>query len=379
MRTLPGRAHLRPLTSLRFFAAGMVLLLHARGQFGIPPTLGDPLLLGQGVSFFFVLSGFILVYVYGEMERVGARQFWRARVARVWPAHVAALLLLLLLLPSARPVISRAGAQSLLTNVALLQSWTPAGDQWGSFNSPSWSVSTELGFYLLFPLLVIGWRRTWHWKLLGVLLLTLLLLALGNAGVFPMQEPNAQGVSNIPVLHVFPLARLFEFTLGMSAAVVWQRLSARRAAGFARATLWEVLAILFLGFLMVNSAAWAAGAVRLDGVGSAGWIWLTNGGIPALGFAVLIVVLALEGGAVARLLSLPLLVLLGEISYSSYLIHQIIIRYALQYPKPLSVLPPWVQLGLFLGVTLLLSYLCWALVETPFRALLTGRWRVQAR
>ena len=80
----------------------MILLLHAAGQFGISQTPGGPFLLRQGVSFFFVLSGFILVYVYGELEGVRARTFLRARIARIWPAHVAALLLLLLLVPAAQ-------------------------------------------------------------------------------------------------------------------------------------------------------------------------------------------------------------------------------------------------------------------------------------
>lgn len=373
------RGHLHPLTSLRFIAASMIVLEHAQGMFGIRRGIAGSFLLAQGVSFFFVLSGFILVYVYGELEHLGARQFWRARFSRIWPAHVATLLLLLLLLPSARPTVDRESIVSLLANAALLQSWTPTGEQWSSFNGVSWSVSTELGFYLLFPLLVVGWRRTWHWKLLGVLLLTLLLLALGNAGALLMQEANGQGLPNIPVLRVHPLVRLFEFTLGMSAAVAWQRLAARRPAGFAVATLWEGAALLCLGILMVNSAAWAGVAAQQGWVGPAGWIWLTNGGIPALGFAALIVVLALQGGAVSRLLSAPLLVVLGEISYSSYLIHQILIRYAEEHAQPLAALPSWVQLGLFLGITALLSYLCWALVETPFRSLLTGRWRVRAR
>ena len=375
----PARGQVRPLTSLRFVAATMFVLLHAAGQFGISQTPGGPFLLRQGVSFFFVLSGFILVYVYDELEGVSARSFLRARIARIWPAHIAALLLLLLLVPTARPALDGASTGRLLTNVALLQSWTPTGEQWSSFNGVSWSVSAELGFYLCFPLLVINWRRTWHWKLCGTLLLVGLLIALGNAGVFLTTEPVAEGIRNIPVLNVHPLFRLFEFVLGMSAAVLWERLAARRPTGFAVATLWEGLALLLLVGLMYASAPWAAAAAQQDWVGSAGWIWLTNGGIPAGGFAILIVVLGLQGGAISRLLSLPLLVLLGEISYSSYLIHQIIIRYAMDHPDALAVLPTWTQLGLFLGITLLLSYLCWAFVETPFRALLTGRWQVRAR
>ena len=357
----------------------MILLLHAAGQFGISQTPGGPFLLRQGVSFFFVLSGFILVYVYGELEGVSARTFLRARIARIWPAHVAALLLLLLLVPAARPALDDASLGRLLTNVALLQSWTPTGEQWSSFNGVSWSVSAELGFYLCFPLLVINWRRTWHWKLLGTLLLVFLLIGLGNAGVFLTTEPIAEGIRNIPVLNVHPLIRLFEFVLGMSAAVLWERLAARRPTGFAMATLWEGAALLLLVGLMYASGPWAAAAAQQDWVGSAGWIWLTNGGIPAGGFAVLIVVLALQRGAVSRLLSLPLLVFLGEISYSTYLIHQIVIRYAMDHPAALAALPSLAQLGLFLGSTLLLSYLCWAMVETPIRDLLTGRRQVWAR
>ena len=55
-----------------------------------------------------------------------------------------------------------------------------------------------------------------------------LLIALGNAGVFLTTEPVAEGIRNIPVLNVHPLFRLFEFVLGMSAAVLWERLAARR-------------------------------------------------------------------------------------------------------------------------------------------------------
>ena len=72
------------LTPLRFFAAVLIVLHHGREQFAI----------GQGVSFFFVLSGFILAYAYPRLE--GHREvltFLRARIARIWPAHGATLVL----------------------------------------------------------------------------------------------------------------------------------------------------------------------------------------------------------------------------------------------------------------------------------------------
>src|SRR5207249_11094077 len=93
-------SRLDTLTSLRFIAAAMIVVHHTRGCFGIPPRWGDPFPLQHGVSFFFVLSGFILTYVYPSLRLSGAPRFWWARFARVWPAHAFAFVLALFLLPS---------------------------------------------------------------------------------------------------------------------------------------------------------------------------------------------------------------------------------------------------------------------------------------
>jgi peptidoglycan/LPS O-acetylase OafA/YrhL len=80
------KARLDQLTSLRFFAAYLIILYHSVGLFGIE-RIGVNL--GQGVSFFFVLSGFILTYVYPRLDSwTDIRQFWRARFARIWPAYI---------------------------------------------------------------------------------------------------------------------------------------------------------------------------------------------------------------------------------------------------------------------------------------------------
>ena len=368
------RGSLRPLTSLRFVAASLIVLLHVRGLFGISTDFGDPFLFGQGVSFFFVLSGFILTYVYSELDRTGARRFWKARIARIWPAHVAALLLLLLLLPATRPIGDSASTGSLLENLLLVHAWNPLGEQYYSYNSVSWSVSTELAFYLCFPLLLIRWRQTWHWKLALTLVIAGLMILLGNAGFFPASAPDAQGFRTIFPLQVHPFARLFEFTLGMCAALVWSVLAARRPLGFRTGSLWEILAVLLVILLMFNSEAWADAVGQQAWIGDAGWTWLRGGGFPAVGFAILITVLALQQGVISRVLSLPLLVVLGEISYSIYLVHQILVRHYLSHEQSFNVLPPAVRLCLFIAVTLLFSYLTWSLIEKPLRSVIIRWW-----
>ncbi len=80
------RPEIPALTSLRFFAALWVVLFHIREfglwRGGITPYRAVVQLGYLGVSFFFVLSGFILVYVYAGRE-VPKRLFWQARFARV--------------------------------------------------------------------------------------------------------------------------------------------------------------------------------------------------------------------------------------------------------------------------------------------------------
>ena len=76
---------LNALTSLRFFAAFVVMLHHfISGSLGFAGA-------AHGVAFFFVLSGFILTSNYPHLSTwQDRRSFLLARFARIWPAHVAA-------------------------------------------------------------------------------------------------------------------------------------------------------------------------------------------------------------------------------------------------------------------------------------------------
>ena len=157
------------LTSLRFFAAAMIVVAHAHPLFG---SLGiaNAAPLGQGVSFFFVLSGFILAYNYPELEgRKAVRRFWLARFARVWPLHAVMLLLWIALIfnfdrHSYFPGVE--GLARLGANLLLLQAWVPLSLWSLSFNGVAWSLSAEFFFYAVFPFLIRYWAVSWHRLLL---------------------------------------------------------------------------------------------------------------------------------------------------------------------------------------------------------------------
>src|SRR5436853_2943009 len=95
-----ARPELQSLTSLRFFAAFAVLVLHYRDRFGpLPDWVMKGVIGGQyGVTFFFVLSGFILTYRYADWFEGGVTEsrywlFQRFRFARIYPVYVVGLLL----------------------------------------------------------------------------------------------------------------------------------------------------------------------------------------------------------------------------------------------------------------------------------------------
>jgi len=161
------RADLPALTSLRFFAAAIVLLAHLE-------SAGKPLLSAGGfasagyhaVTFFFVLSGFILVYVYsgpreGDGLAVSRLTFLSARLARIGPAYYLGLALLLPLFLYRSFILHLVPPESSLSALVLapllLQAWyPPAALAW---NGPAWSLSVELAFYLAFPLLLRASNR----------------------------------------------------------------------------------------------------------------------------------------------------------------------------------------------------------------------------
>jgi peptidoglycan/LPS O-acetylase OafA/YrhL len=351
------------LTSLRFFAAMMIVFHHARDRFGIGHAdVG----LGQGVSFFFVLSGFILAYVYPNLDAPGSvAKFWRARVARVWPAHLAALALGLVLVD-----FQYRGPLVLLANVLMLHAWVPLPAVSFSYNSPSWSISTELFFYLVFPWFIHEWSKTGKRKvaLAFGLLALVVFLTRGLPEFASVADPQQRmTMTQRAFIYISPLSRLFEFVCGIALASLWRKTRDRPLPG--SATLWEVGAIAAAADLLYLVQFKSAFLAQF--VGSGGMLWLMYAGAMP-GFAFVIYVMALGRGQVSRVLRLPGLVLLGEISYSLYLVHQIMMVWFDRNLWQFAPVPFPIGFLAYLAIVLLMAYLIWRLVELPMRRLLMG-------
>ena len=139
MQGIASNARLDRLTSLRFFAALLVVGNHSTRELAQVPGVSQLLTMGtSGVTFFFALSGFVLTWSHREND--SARSFYRRRFARIYPMHAATWVLAFPVLILAQQEISALQAGS---NLLLLQAWVPDSTVYFGMNAPSWSLSNE--------------------------------------------------------------------------------------------------------------------------------------------------------------------------------------------------------------------------------------------
>lgn len=373
-----AKAQLLPLTGLRFFLALWVIIFHQpfltgyswMAPFPAPlPSLFHAGYLAVGV--FFVLSGFILSYNYGlEGSWPGSqlKKFGAARFARIYPSYCIGLIL-------SAPWVADALAKHfsllrVLKEIAaavltwtLLQAWIPqTADAW---NGPGWSLSVEASFYFCFPVVGVAlWRLSRPSTLLtaGLLVWASSLIApliavhrgLPDSAGFPaaMWNPDSAGAwTNF--IKFNPLLNLPQFCMGIIIGRGFHLLRGRRKAWLGRGY-WLYLPGLILEGLVI---------VRYQ---SPLYLFLHNGLLLPL-HSLVILGFALDGGILARFLSLRPLVFWGNASYSMYIFHMPLAGWLSAISKRLisAKLEGLLVAILYVGVLICFSSIIFKYVEEP--------------
>lgn len=186
------------LQSLRFVFAVMIFLHH----FSVD---GEGLFYpggSCGVSFFMILSGFVMSVGYGEKTLQAGfykKEFFIKRLVRLYPLHFLCLLGFIVLRLGN---LSDLQVATLLPNAFLLQSWIPVKDFYFSGNAVSWCLSDMMFFYAMFPLLYRGMEKVKRWFLPVLVLYVIVLFSLPDDYCHPL-------------LYISPLFRLLDFVIGM--------------------------------------------------------------------------------------------------------------------------------------------------------------------
>jgi peptidoglycan/LPS O-acetylase OafA/YrhL len=320
------------LTGCRFFAALAVLAVH----FSYPAAQSMPHWIGRSgiaraaVSFFFVLSGFILAYCYLDVFAQGIRRasvsaYARARFARVYPIHLLTLVtatagLVWLRYHNSPIAAAGPGASSVqkvgaawVANLLLLQAWSPDRLIQNQFNAPSWSVACEAFFYLTFPL-IAAWvlpRLKSHLSLVLAAVLAWVVgwIASEVCRAFVLEQTGERLVASMVAIRN-PLLRLPEFFIGCCCGAFFLKTRGDfRSQGVRNAVLALAMAVV-LSLLSISALGMDFGRA------------ITKSPMPYVpAFAAILWCLADGRTFLSPLLAAPVIVLLGEASYSLYMIH----------------------------------------------------------
>lgn len=330
---------IRPLTVLRFYAAFVVFSLHAHMLPGLE-WLGHPHaeLQGRlGVSVFFVLSGFIMTYVYygedrWEASRANAGRFLIARVARIFPLHV---LTLLICLPLAlNSTTANFKLETLPYHLLLLQEWSPVGYCGEGANKVSWTLSVEMLFYVLTPLIFAGMLRAGRRKVLLLAVAFLAIAALTLAFFTTHNDPDAFiKVERAPF-------RVTDYLLGIMAFLYFQRVKTYHE--------WWKRALLPMGIL------WFCGMMALQyyrNEMSGTNLWMLPGSL------MVVLGTAFRRNTKNWFLASDRMVFLGEASFTFYMIHEFLLRYGRQILLRLDFsIPVWMYIPWFIVVFAMLQF-----------------------
>jgi len=364
--TLPRTTRrLDALTGLRFYAALLVFAFHislSRFFIGDAPAV-EPLqfILKNGgwfgVTFFFILSGFVLMWSARAGDTPG-RFIWR-RIAKIVPNHVVTFFIAL-----AIGGLGAATAGEAVANLLLVHAWIPADTAFFSINHPSWSLSAELFFYLAFPFVLPLVNRIPRRRLLliGAGLIGLITIAPLVAGFLPqgevfgpshLQSPlYGASIPQIWAVYALPPVRFLEFALGMLAArAVNEKVLPSIPLG--PAILVAVIGYVVSLFLPI---AWQMDAAYV---------------LPVL----VLVTAAARDKAPPRIFASRTAVRLGELSFAFYMVHDIVLTATRTVVGP-DPLQPLAATGVVLAafaVSLGAAYLLWQLVEVPANNALRSR------
>src|SRR5258706_1572967 len=235
-------SHLHALTGLRFIAAFAVFGFHLgtghvldTGRVG--SAMGWAFNQGAvGVSFFFILSGFVLAWSARPGDT--AARFWQRRAAKIYPNH---LMTWCIAIGATLVTGSAVTIAVAVPNLLLLQAWSPDENIYFGLNTPSWSLACEVFFYACFPWVLSGARRIavdflWVAALAAMAMIWLIPVA---ATILPVQ-------SQYWAVWIFPVARFPEFIVGVLLARIVQE------EKWPRIAVWQAAVLTLIAYLLTR-------------------------------------------------------------------------------------------------------------------------------
>lgn len=337
------------LTFSRFIAAIAVVIYH----FGLevyPFNLKELYpFFKQGniaVSYFFLLSGFIMIIAYHQYKKVAFLAYIKNRFARIYPVYFLALLILLLFKLRYH---NDGEFGDFFLNLVMIQSWFPGKAL--SFNFPAWSLGVEFFFYALFPLLFNRYYAQFSLKKLCFMVIPFFIMSqlLFHWGMYSNWYHGYPSKSH-ELLFYFPPMHLSEFLIGNLAGLFFVKRwsTAKKNYDF-----------LILSFVCL-----------LPAILYYNIYFEFHNGLLALVFIPLIVCISMNEGILSKISAYKPLIFLGEISYGIYILQSPIFAWTKAILKDYNINNETTKFYISLLILVVIAALSYQFIEAPLRKII---------
>ncbi|MEO8534391.1 MAG: acyltransferase, partial [Flavobacterium sp.] len=301
------------------------------------------------VSYFFILSGFVMIIAYGNKSHVSAQRYFRNRFARIYPLYFLAILIMAFL-----EILKRKVAfTDLFLNIFMIQSWIPGKAL--TVNPPGWSLSVELLFYAVFPFLFNRFFKKTSLRRISLCIILFWVLSQVIFQLFFFLYEGSQFNTFKDILKYNPLMHLNEFFIGNLAGLFFIGNLQEKKGNYDFAIITLVgLVILALRFpLGLNF----------------------HNGFLALFFIPLILLISLNNGYITKLFQRKAFVFLGEISFGIYIlqhpVYSLISAYSVN--KYLHLNDPTIVFFIRLLILIVFSAVVYICIEKPILEKVKGK------
>ena len=334
------------LTGIRALGAMAVFFVH------LPFALGHRISIDV-MAFFFVLSGFLIVYLYYEDVRVKQwklKRYFVNRFARIYPVYFLLVTIAILLLHDFRPWF-------LFKSFTITHSFFQNNRDLAI--KPSWSITTEETFYFFAPCFILLIRRFNYF--IALLSGGLLLVAALFISILPISFLHTPRF----VFSITFFGHFFEFFCGIYLALLILKSKNKTIdlPGKKFTVIGTAGVLLTMGILIASN--------NMNDQSRQGQFILVNNFLLPVSVALFYYGLIREQTRTARFLSSPLLQILGRTSYSFYLVHMIVIDFiATPFMAPAFVHHYNLYVILIFILAQLIAFLIFRFYEEPANILI---------
>ncbi|WP_166921714.1 acyltransferase family protein [Flavobacterium poyangense] len=334
---------LEQLTFTRFLAAASIFIFHYGGGSVFIENENLSFIFQNaniGVSYFFILSGFVMIIAYGKKTSVSFIEYYRSRFARIYPLYFFALFLVIFV----QLIERKFDFFGFLLNILMLQAWIPGKAL--SFNFPAWSLSVEVLFYLIFPFVFNRMYKKISLKRLSVYIVLFWVLTqiVTNILYLYFGESNSAHVKDF--IFYYPLLHLHQFLVGNLAGLFFIKYLHNRRRNY------DLLILVVVGLVIL--------ALKFP-------LGFNLQSASALLFVPLIILISLNAGLITQLFQKRIFVFLGEISFGVYILQYPVCFFVSNYriKKYLHIEDLTIVLLIRLSILILVSSMTYIYLEKP--------------